>query len=47
MVPDDCEEVDMIDIDVTKATNFDAPNDNEDDDEDPRGAGGGVGCRQQ
>jgi len=36
----------MIDIDVTKATNYDVQND-DDDDEDPRGAGGGVGCRQQ
>jgi len=36
----------MIDIDVTKATNYDVQND-DDDGEDPRGAGGGVGCRQQ
>ena len=36
----------MIDIDLTKATNEDVHND-DDDDEDPRGAGGGVGCRQQ
>ncbi|XP_065913503.1 dnaJ homolog subfamily A member 2-like isoform X2 [Dysidea avara] len=43
---DNFEEVDMIDIDLTKATNEDVHND-DDDDEDPRGAGGGVGCRQQ